>query len=209
MNLNEKSIIAIMGPSGAGKTTLGDRLFLRNEITIPRHCTTRLRRNDDRENFYRYLQHEEYKDLLEKGKFMISSGDGPTVSKEYGNFYGVLKEDCINAWLLTNVIVLFVSYKDIETLLSLKRNGIDVDIVNLTFTDIEQGMKERLGNDQIRNHTPQDINNRINIALSDNEKYGKALKMYAKTIVYTDILDIEQTYQKVCNDLGLRRVYER
>lgn len=200
-----KSIIAIMGPSGAGKTTLGEKLSTRQEISIPRHCTTRFIRSDDQEGFYRYLGHEQYNELLQHGKFLISSGDGPEVKREYGNFYGVLTEDCISAWNKSNVIVLFVSYKDIESLISLKKRDINVDIVNLTFTDIEKGVKDRLLNNLMRNHTESDIRNRVKCALDDSEKYGKALTLYAKTIVYTDIYNIEQTYEKVCDELGLLR----
>lgn len=200
-----KSIIAIMGPSGAGKTTLGEKLSTRQEISIPRHCTTRSIRSDDQDGFYRYLEHEQYNELLQQGKFLISSGDGPEVKREYGNFYGVLAEDCVSAWNKSNIIILFASYKDIESLVSLRKSDIDVDIVNLTFIDIEKGVKDRLLNNSMRNHTESDITSRIKCALYDSEKYSKALNLYAKTIVYTDILNIEQTYEKVCDDLGLLR----
>lgn len=203
--MRQKSIIAITGPSGAGKTTLGDKLSERLEICIPRHCTTRNRRSDDREGFYRYLEHEEYDELLQQGKFLISSGDGPKVRKEYGNFYGVLIDDCINGWCESDVIILFVSYKDIDALVELKNKGMDIDIVNLTFSDIEKGVSDRLNNCKERNHTEKDIRSRIRCALGDNDKYGKALALFAKTIVYTDILDAEQTYDKVCEDLKLLR----
>lgn len=95
MNLQNKIMIAIMGPSGGGKTTLGDKLYERHEISIPIHCTTRNPRNDDRTGFYRYLSHEEYNNLLCMQKFLISSGDGLIVKKEFGSFYGILIEDCI------------------------------------------------------------------------------------------------------------------
>lgn len=203
--MSNKSIIAIMGPSGAGKTTLGEKLSTRLEISIPRHCTTRSRRNDDQEGFYRYLTHEKYNELLQQRKFLISSGDGPEVKKEYGNFYGVLLDDCINAWNKSNVIILFVSYKDIEALVALRNSGIDIDIVNLTFSDIEKGVLDRLVNNRERNHSSSDIKSRINCALEDSKKYGRALSLYAKTIVYTDILNAEQTYERVCKDLKLTK----
>lgn len=86
-------IIAIMGPSGAGKTTLANNLVLKNGVVIPRHTTTRSKRKDDEDGFYRYLMHDEYKELYDQGLFFISSGDGNEIKKENGNFYGVLKSD--------------------------------------------------------------------------------------------------------------------
>ena len=98
MNIGNKRIIAIMGPSGAGKTTLGDLLVSRNGFSVSKHATTRNRRSDDKEGFYKYFSHEEYRILVENNAFFITSGDGPVVSEEYGNFYGVLKQDCLSVF---------------------------------------------------------------------------------------------------------------
>lgn len=110
------------------------------------------------------------------------------------------------------MIVVFVSYKDIETLIKLKSHNIDIDIVNITYIDIEANMKYRLISDYRREHSEIDLHKRINSAICDKEKYGKAINLYAKTTVYTDVLGIEDKYNKVCEDLGLTRwlyKYER
>lgn len=205
MDFVNKSIVAIMGPSGAGKTTLGEILLERQEISIPRHCTTRKHRPDDKEDFYRYLTHQEFINCQENQEFLIVSGDGPTIAEEYGNFYGVLIKDCLSAFEEKDVIVLYVSYKDIATLEGLRNSGINIDIVNLTFTDIESSMGSRLMADTRREYTQSDVSNRINIALSDKKKYEKALSVYARTTVFTDLVGIEQTYQKVCEEIGFTR----
>ena len=175
MYLNDKYIVAIMGPSGAGKTTLGDLLVLRNQFKVPKHCTTRKQRSDDKEGFYRYLNHEEYNKFFLENMFLISSGDGPEVKKEYGNFYGVLKEDCIEALNESDKIIIYVSYKDIEQIINLKKQGLNIDIVGITFSNIENGVKERLLSDVNRDHSNDDILRRISIAISDNEKYRKLI----------------------------------
>lgn len=202
--MNNKCIIAIMGPSGAGKSTLGYKLLENENITLPRHSTTRSKRSDDKEGFYRYLTHEVYRELLENNEFFISSGDGPEVKKEYGNFYGVLLEDCCDAWRKSDIILLFVSYKDIEQLQRLRENGINVKIVNLTFIDIETLVEQRLMGDSSRNHTVSDIRSRVRWALLDDERYCSDLKKYATTTIYTDIFNIEETYEKVVKELKLK-----
>ncbi len=204
MDEKRKRIIAIMGPSGAGKTTLGYGLAEKYGFAIPRHCTTRARRSDDKEGFYRYLPHEEYARYAERGEFLITSGDHPVIARGNGNFYGVLQQDCEEALQDADTAVLFVSYKDIERLQSLKgKNGIEIDIVNLTFRDIPKGVEQRIKNDPARNHTQDDIRRRVDCAIADHEKYKTALQRCADLTIYTEMHTIEQTIEKVAQDLSL------
>ena len=175
MKLEEKSIIAITGPSGAGKTTLGDKLNNLTYVGTPKHCTTRRKRSDDKDGFYRYLTHEEYKQLNDNGEFLISSGDGPEIDKKYGNFYGVLIDDCIETWKTCSIIILFVSYKDLNTLIKLKEKGLNIDIINLTFNNIEKGVKNRL-HDSKRDHTEEEIRNRVNCAKEYENLFGETIR---------------------------------
>ncbi len=200
--MREKSIIAITGPSGVGKTTLGKRLALDLGIQVPRHCTTRLKRNDDIDGFYRYLSHDEYKKKFNNREFLISSGDAEIISCQFGNFYGVLKSDCIEAWKKSDKIILYVSYKDIYQLIALKEK-INIDIVNLIYNNIAVGVEYRLKKDEIRLHTEEDISKRINSALEDECQFGKLVKENATSIICTDDYDIEQTFSKACSDLKL------
>jgi len=199
--MDEKGIIAIMGPSGSGKTTLANNLSKRNGIIIPRHVTTRSQRIDDAQNFYRYLSHEEYNEYFKNEEFLISSGDGPKIQKEYGNFYGVLIDDCNKAWELSDLIILFTSYKDIRKLVNLK-NTLDVNILNITFNNIEENVRLRIAN---RNESFDSIERRIYWALKDEEDYRKEVDLYATASIYTDLFGIEETYEKACKVLKLKR----
>ena len=197
-------IIAVMGPSGAGKTTLANNLVLKNGVVIPRHTTTRSKRKDDEDGFYRYLMHDEYKELYDQGLFLISSGDGNEIKKENGNFYGVLKSDCFEAFKKSDIILLFTSYKDILSLVNLNYTGFNIRIVNLTFTEIEKNMRGRLVGNNEREQTIEDINSRIKWALKDLHDYYEELQLYSDITVYTDIKNIEETYQDVCKKLKLK-----
>ena len=197
-------IIAVMGPSGAGKTTLANNLVLKNGVVIPRHTTTRSKRKDDEDGFYRYLMHDEYKELYDQGLFLISSGDGNEIKKENGNFYGVLKSDCFEAFKKSDIILLFTSYKDILSLVNLNNTGFNIRIVNLTFTEIEKNMRERLVGNNEREQTIEDINSRIKWALKDLHDYYEELQLYSDITIYTDIKNIEETYQDVCKKLKLK-----
>lgn len=203
MNLENKNIIAITGPSGAGKTTLGDKLNNFSYIGIPRHCTTRRKRADDRDGFYRYLTHKEYKNLYENGEFLLSSGDGPEISEKYGNFYGVLIDDCIETWKLYSIIILFVSYKDLNTLIKLKEKGLNVDIINLTFNNIEKGVKNRL-HDKKREHSEDEIINRVKCAKEYESMYSEDIRKHSTSVIFTDVLNIEETYEEVVKKLELK-----
>ncbi len=198
-----KEIIAIMGPSGSGKTTLGYNLSTKKGIIIPRHVTTRSRRPDDRDDFYRYYSHDEYRNRFEKGEFIISSGDNPVIDPKYGNYYGVLYRDCNNAWEISPIILLFVSYKDIQRLNDL-RSDYDVRMINVSFQSLVDGMKSRLLNNPHRNHTVEEVERRIRIAQEDYDKYHDLLEKYADGTIYTDIRTKKETYQEACKILQLK-----
>ena len=201
---NENRIIAIMGPSGSGKTTLGNMLSQKNNIVIPMHTTTRAKRKDDIEGFYRYLSHDEYRQCYLNGDFLLSSGDGPVISPKYGNFQGVFIKDCELAWQKSKDILLYTSYKDIVTLISLKK-VYDIQILNVTFNNIAFGVKTRLLNDSTRNHTLEDIESRIYWALKDDECYRKIVDLNASGVIFTDENGISDTYKQACKILKLER----
>ena len=200
--MKNNHIIAITGPSGAGKTTLSHQLEKINYIGIPMHCTTRKKRDDDEKNFYRYFTHEDYNNLFQQNAFIISSGDSNIIKKEYGNFYGLLYKDCDYIWKDYPSLIALVSYKDLSRLLYLKENGYKINIVNLTFENIERGVEKRISTPE-RNITDIEIYKRIRCAIDYEKRFGEAIKQYADSVIYTDKIGIEDMTKKVIKDLRL------
>lgn len=199
-----KRIIAITGPSGAGKTTLGNNLHNIYGYELPSQATTRNRRSDDMPNSYEYLAHEEFAKHAQNGDFLFYSGDGPEIKKEYGNFYGYLRSSCEKAWENSNTIVLYVSYKDIDSLREIGTNGIELDLINLTFKaeHFASSVESRIRGDKSRNHTEEDIARRVKCATEYEDRYGKAVQTFASAVICTDIRDEVSTLEETMKALN-------
>lgn len=187
----DKVIVSIMGPSGSGKTTLTDNLILNHDIIVPRHVTTREARGDDKPGFYRYIEYLEFLKLVNNQQFLIASSDGI-------RGYGVLKNDCFNAFENADTLLINSSYKDI---LQLKHLEIPVRLVVLTFQDIEKGIRERIVNSS-RNHNASDIRYRVESALEDHEKYFNEVSQFSLATIYTDVSNKEETYRVAEEAIG-------
>jgi len=115
----------------------------------------------------------------------------------------VLKKDCIDAFEQSDIIAIFVSYRDIEELKQIAKENeeIRISIVNLTFSNIEMGVAERIK--KRGTNSTDDIIKRIKIAIELNQKYKKALERLVDITILTDICDIEETYQTAARSLNL------
>ncbi len=190
-----KIIIAITGPSGVGKNTLCDKLVEKDGFVVPKHTTTRNPRCDDAVGFYRYLNHDEFKNNVILNKFLYWSGDSSIIDKKYGNYYGMLKSDYY-AVSQNDGIIIFISYKDIDSILYLQTIGYNIEVVNLLYYDIDKSMIIRLS-ETSRNHSEEDIKRRIECAKSYEELFRKKLDAYNVLKIYTDLCDEEETYKIV------------
>ena len=153
--MNNNIIIAITGPSGVGKTTLSNKLIENDYFTTPRHTTTRKARSDDTPFFYRYLSHDEFKEKASRSEFFYWSGDNEIIDKKYGNYYGVLNSD-YEVISHNGRIIVFISYKDIDSIRTLISQGYNIKIVNLLYANLEESMPKRL-NQGLRNHSMEEI----------------------------------------------------
>ena len=115
----------------------------------------------------------------------------------------MLKQDCEDAWQLSNSIILNVSYKDLDQLKNLSYR-IKVNLVVLTFKDIARGVQSRLILSN-RLSSDYDINHRIDSALKDFDKYFTLVKSFASLIVYTETISERETYDLIVEKLSLKQ----
>lgn len=191
----KRIIIAITGPSGVGKTTLSNQLIKKDDFVTPVHTTTRMPRDDDEKGFYRYINHEEFKTEVDLNNFLFWSGDNFIIDEKYGNYYGILNRD-YNVVSYYDRLIFFISYKDIDTIFQLKYNGYNIEIVNLSYFDIEGSMEKRLS-DERRNHSQEDIRKRIICAKKYEELFEQKINDYNILKIYTDLYNIDETYEIV------------
>ena len=176
-----KRVLAITGPSGAGKTCLSNYLREKYNYPYPVHTTTRERRVDDEAGFYNYISVESFLDKVEKQEFLFYSG-------YKGRYYGILKSDFEEAFNSNMGLVINVNYMDLEQL-SLIKEKYNMTIIQLTFKDIPKMIVERTCE---RGQKPEDTAFRIEVATRNEEAYKEQIKKYVDITCYTDELSFEE-----------------
>lgn len=182
-------IIAIAGPSGSGKTTNVNRILNDFNIIMPTHTTTREKRQDDAQNMYRYISVEKFKNNVGQNKFLISSFDGV-------RGYGILKSDSEECFEKNENILINISYKDIK---KFKELNYETHLFIITFQDIESTIRFRITKQERGQSDEEEIEYRIKSAKEDNDKYIKEITKSADLIIYTDVLNKEDAYDKIKN----------
>ena len=83
---NEGIIVILSSPSGAGKTSLVKEISLKNNYSISiSHTTREPRSNEINGKHYFFINQDEFKKLISKGKFLEHA-------KVFNNYYGSSKD---------------------------------------------------------------------------------------------------------------------
>ena len=106
----EKYALIIAGPSGAGKTTVADRLISElGTLEMSRSATTRAKRGDGRDNEYIYLQKDEFLTAMANGDILEHT--------EYsGNLYGTRRCELERIWSMNKNPILVLDYNGVRSL---------------------------------------------------------------------------------------------
>lgn len=190
-----KKVIAITGPSGAGKTTLSN--FLREEykFPFPVHTTTREKRNDDEQNFYNYITIDDFLKKVANNEFLFYSG--------YKNrYYGILKKDYYDALNKNDGIIININYMDLDQIKEFKENE-NMIIIQLTFKNLESMIRKRT---ETRGQKKEDTDFRVEVALRNEEKFQSKINECADIVCYTDEMDFEEEKEYILKEV--KRYYD-
>jgi guanylate kinase len=188
-----KRELAITGPSGAGKTCLSNYLRDKYKYPYPVHTTTREKRPDDENGFYRYVSVEEFLEKVENKEFLFYSG-------YKGRYYGILKSDFEETFNKNLGLVINVNYMDLEQL-SLIKEKYNMTIIQLTFKDIPKMIIERTCE---RGQKPEDTQFRIEVATCNEVAYQEQIKKYVDITCYTDEYSFEEEIKFIEEELEKR-----
>lgn len=194
--INNNFLVCVSGPSMAGKTTLVDNILNDYNFYLPVHITTREKRIDDKEGFYKYIDINSFNKLVYDDKFLFYSGSGDRM-------YGLLKEDCDLLLSDNKNVLVNISYKDVFKYNSISYNKL---LITLTFQNIYREMLLRSLNRRMSSH---EFEIRVLAALSDHYKYFSFVKDISDCLIYTDFSNQEETYSKVRSLFNQNYIFRR
>lgn len=189
--MNIKPVIAITGPSGAGKTTLSNYLKSLYGYSYPVHTTTRLPREDDMYGFYRHIDNATFESLALQGEFLYYSG-------YKGRYYGILKKDFIDCYNNSNGLIININYMDLSQIERLKEEY-NIIVIRLAFEDLENMIIKRTMD---RGQTKEDTLFRIEVAQINEVTYRDEINRVVDISYYTDTNSFSDEVDYITKKIG-------
>jgi len=131
-NSHTKSLlIVISAPSGAGKTTLCDRLLTeRGDIVYSVSCTTRDQRGEEKHGVdYFFLSDEEFRRRLQSGEFL-------EYAEVHNYMYGTLRASVADGLRAGKGVLMDIDVQGAEQVRECVRSSAAGDVLRAGFVDI-------------------------------------------------------------------------
>ena len=185
-------LIVVSAPSGAGKTTLCDRLLSeRKDIAYSISCTTRKRRGNEVDGRdYHFLGKTEFDRLIKEGEFLEHAS-------VHGNMYGTLRRSVLEPLLNGLSVLMDIDVQGAgqirESLADspeddlLRRGFVDIFVMPPSVDELRQRLESR-GED-----SPETIAERIKNAESEMAE----AKSYTYVVVNRDLEEAYDEFRRI------------
>lgn len=180
-------LVVLSGPSGAGKTSVVQKLCEFGEVALSVSATTRPKRLDEKDGKdYFFLTHEEFRARIERGEFV-------EYNEVFGNreLYGSLRSEVERG--LADLTKYFLMEIDVRGALNLKEQkyeGTYIFVMPPSLEELERRLKNR------RTDSAESIEQRLEKAEWELEQIG-----HYDLVVVNDVL--ERAVEEVLHYLRL------
>ncbi len=130
-NKNQALLIVVSAPSGAGKSSLCNRLVAAFPgMTYSVSCTTRAPRGAEKNHeHYHFISREEFSERARNGEFL-------ECAEVHGNWYGTLKQTVVDALAQGRDIIMDIDVQGAKQIRMACENMSDEDPIKQSLVDI-------------------------------------------------------------------------
>ena len=184
--------VIISAPSGAGKTTLIQKLLINNPIfEFAISTTTRQKRanEEDGKNYY-FITYDEFMRMVDSGEFL-------EWAKVHDNYYGTTKKEVDRIKANSKIPIFDVDVQGARSLRNKLHNVISVFIIPPSIQELEKRLRHR------STETEYQITVRLNNALSELREYAN----YDYIVVNDDLNNALDDLNAILKTITLKREY--
>jgi guanylate kinase len=130
--------VIISAPSGAGKTTLIEKLLIQNPVfEFAVSTTTRIKRAGESEgkNYY-FVSYDEFMQMVDRGEFL-------EWAKVHDNYYGTTKKEVDRIKALSKIPIFDVDVQGARSLRNKLQNVISIFIIPPSIQELEKRLRHR------------------------------------------------------------------
>ncbi|HOJ28518.1 MAG: guanylate kinase [Spirochaetes bacterium] len=184
--------VIISAPSGAGKTTLIEKLLIQNPIfEFAISTTTRVKRAGEAEgkNYY-YVSYSEFMQMVDRGDFL-------EWAKVHDNYYGTTKKEVDRIKANSRIPIFDVDVQGARSLRNKLQNVISVFIIPPSIKELERRLRHR------STETDHQITVRLNNAIGELREYVN----YDYIVVNDDLQKALDELNAILKTIILKREY--